>query len=142
MTAPIGLCIAGHVVCAALAGSATEPSAPGQTKRPKQDYNSGEYLYRSFCASCHGESGGGDGPAAVTLKAPLADLTMIARRAGGVFPREEVTRIIAGSPFLPGHATEMPRWEKVLRSVEGDNDRAIRQRIDSLVKHLESIQRP
>jgi mono/diheme cytochrome c family protein len=45
---------------------------------PHQDYNSGEYLYRVFCASCHG--GAGDGSVAAILHVPPADLTAIARR--------------------------------------------------------------
>ena len=144
MTTRVGLCIAiaGLLFGAVLAGSTAEQSVSGQSKPPKQDSNSGQYLYRSFCASCHGESGRGDGPASVTLKAPLADLTMIAARAGGVFRREEVTRIVDGRQPMLSHDTEMPRWGQVLRSLEGDNDRAIRQRIDALVKYLESMQQP
>ena len=138
----VGLCIVGLLSGVVLAGSITEQPVKGQTKSPKQDYNSGEYLYRTFCASCHGESGHGDGPAAVTLRVPLADLTRIAARAGGAFPRDEVKRIVDGRQPVSGHDTEMPRWGRLLRSVEGDNDRAIQQRIDALVKHLESMQRP
>ena len=138
----VGLCIAGLLSGALLAGSIAEEPVSGQTKPPRQDYNSGEYLYRTFCASCHGEAGHGDGPAAVTLRATAPDLTRIAARAGGAFPREEIKRIVDGRQTLPGHDAEMPRWGRLLRSVEGDNDRAIQQRIDALVKHLESMQRP
>lgn len=142
MTTRVGVCLAGVLFGVVLAGSSAEPPVNGQTKPPRQDYNSGEYLYRTFCASCHGEAGHGDGPAAVTLKAPLADLTKIAARAGGAFPRDEVRRIVDGRQPVSGHDTEMPRWGRLFRSVEGDNDRAIQQRIDALVKHLESMQRP
>ena len=142
MATRVGLCIAGLLVGGMLAGSIAERSIAGQTKPPKQDVNSGEYSYRTFCASCHGESGRGDGPAAATLKASLADLTRLAARAEGDFPRDEVTRIVDGRQSLPGHNPEMPRWGRVLRSVEGDNDGAIQQRIEALVKHLEFIQRP
>ena len=112
-----------------------------QDRAPKQDYNSGEYLYRSFCASCHGESGRGDGPAVPTLRHPATDLTQLAARAGGTFPRDQVTRIIDGRDAVAAHDTpDMPRWGKVLRQLEGD-ERTGQRRIEALVKHLESIQR-
>lgn len=114
---------------------------PAQDRAPKQEYNSGEYLYRTFCASCHGESGRGDGPAARTLPHPATDLTLLAIRAGGMFPRDEITRIIDGRDAVPAHDTpDMPRWGKVLRQLEGD-ERATQRRIEALVKQLESIQR-
>lgn len=142
MATGVARCIAAMMVIGAVLFGSTNESAAGQTKPPKQDYNSGAYLYRTFCASCHGESGHGDGPAAATLTTPLADLTKIAARAGGSFPRDQVTRMVDGRTALPGHHAEMPKWGQVLRSVEGDSDRVIQQRIDALVKHLEAIQRP
>jgi mono/diheme cytochrome c family protein len=123
------------VVPGAVAGRSAQPT-------PKPDYNSGDYLYRTFCASCHGESGRGDGPAAPILQQPLSDLTTMTKRAGGLFPRDRVRGIIDGREPVAGHDNpEMPKWGRVLRSIEGNDDRLIRQRIDALVKHLESIQR-
>ena len=142
MTIRASLCFAGLLSGVLLAGSIGDQRVSAQTKPPKQDYNSGEYLYRTFCASCHGDAGHGDGPAAVALRAPLPDLTRVTARAGGAFPRENIRRIVDGRQPVPGHDIEMPRWGRVLRSVEGDNDRAIQQRIDALVKHVESMQRP
>lgn len=116
-----------------LAGNQDKPATP--------DYNSGEYLYRTFCASCHGESGRGGGPATGTLRQPASDLTLLAARAGGLFPRAEVTRIVDGRQPVAAHDTpDMPPWGKVLSQLEGD-ERASQRRIDALVRYLESIQR-
>ena len=125
--------LAAAVVCAlGLAWSQDQPA--------KQDYNSGEYLYRMFCATCHGESGRGDGPAVGRLRRRPSDLTLIAARAGGLFPRVEVTRIVDGRQPVAAHDTPaMARWGKVLGQLEADEPTGQR-RIDALVKHLESIQ--
>src|SRR5262245_63298397 len=73
----------------ALARQARRGAAP-----PRQDYTSGEYLYRAFCASCHGPQGAGDGVVASTLRVPPPNLTTIALRNGGEFPAEQVSGTI------------------------------------------------
>ena len=95
--------------------------------------------YRTHCASCHGQTGRGDGPAASTFQKPLPDLATLSSRAGGQFPRAEVTRIIDGRQrtHAPG---DMPAWGRVMQSLEGD-DRVAQQRIEAVVTYLESIQR-
>jgi mono/diheme cytochrome c family protein len=42
--------------------------------------SAGETLYLSHCASCHGDQGQGDGPAAASLRPPPANLSWVARR--------------------------------------------------------------
>jgi mono/diheme cytochrome c family protein len=114
--------------------------ASNQERQPKPDYDSGEYLFRTHCASCHGQSGRGDGPAATTFQRSLSDLTTLTLRAGGNFPRAEVTRVVNGQQKTTGHAPgDMPEWGRVLRSLEGD-DRTARRQIDAIVRHLESMQ--
>jgi mono/diheme cytochrome c family protein len=113
----------------------------GQVRPPPQDYTSGPYLYRTFCASCHGESGKGDGPMADHLRQRPPDLGTIALGRGGVFPRSEVSSIIDGRKPVPGHGSaDMPVWGDVLRATQGHDDAIIRRRIDALVMHLMSIQ--
>lgn len=134
------LWIGGLLFGVALAGSTTE-TAVDQWQPLRQDYSSGPYLYRVFCASCHGESGKGDGPVADLVRPRPSDLTAIAARRRGMFPRDEVFAIIDGRTRIPGHGSrEMPVWGDVLRASEGDDEAIIRKRIDALVKHLEPIQ--
>lgn len=117
-------------------------SRPEQSQPPKEDYDSGAYLFKTFCASCHGEDGRGQGPASPALRVPATDLTTIRARAGGVFPRDTLIKVIDGRESIAPHfAGEMPVWGRALRSIEGDDERAIRRRVSTLVDHLETLQR-
>jgi len=104
----------------------------------------GEELFRQYCASCHGEKGTGNGPMAAYLTVQPADLTRIAERRDGTFPREQVTRIIAGEENPPGHGTRtMPVWgERLQEGVIGSvrKPAVARGRIAFLVDYLESLQ--
>jgi mono/diheme cytochrome c family protein len=128
-------CIAGFVLPAIILSA--------QAQEPRRDPNSGESLYRAYCASCHGTLGRGDGPAASTLMATLPDLSTIARRHNSVFPRDEITRIIDGRAPLPGHQRgEMPVWGTILNRMEARDERAVQARVNALVSHLETLQGP
>lgn len=71
------------------------------------------------CTTCHGDSGKGDGPMAKMLLKPPADLTLIAKNNGGVFPFWRVYNIIAGKDTVPGHETfQMPDFWKRYRGEE------------------------
>ena len=107
----------------------------------REDYNSGAYLYRAFCASCHGETGRGDGPVADLGPRP-SDLTRLSATHGGVFPRADVRAALDGTRPLPGHQTSaMPKWREVLRQTERVDERTLNARIDGLVSHIESLQK-
>ena len=115
--------------------------AHAQVRRPPVDHQSGAYLFRVFCISCHGETGHGDGPVADLLKQPPGDLTRLARGEGGIFPRERVIRKIDGRLTVPAHGpSEMPIWGDALKITEGRDERIVRQRIEAITSHLESIQ--
>ena len=127
------------LVMAAVLG-AVQPSS-GQTKAPRVDQQSGPYLFRVFCASCHGGTGKGDGPVADLLRQPPGDLTQIARRSGGNFPRDAVIRTIDGRTLVPAHGTrEMPIWGDRLKITEGQGEKVIQERIAAIASHLESLQ--
>ena len=118
---------------------AASASAPQQAER--EDYNSGQYLYRVYCASCHGDTGRGDGPVADLGPRP-ADLTRLTAKQGGVFPRADVRATLDGTRPLPGHRTgAMPNWRETLRRTERLDERTLNLRIDALVSHIESLQR-
>ena len=56
----------------------------------------GRQLFVKYCASCHGTSARGDGPAAEALRVKPADLTQFAARNSGLFPVERTRRMIDG----------------------------------------------
>ena len=139
MRSSLAIGVMGALVTAAALG-AMQP-ASGQKPKPRVDPQSGPYLYRVFCASCHGETGKGDGPVADLLKRPPGDLTQIARRAGGNFPRDAVIRTIDGRTLVPAHGPrEMPIWGDRLKITEGQSEKVIQDRIAAIASHLESLQ--
>lgn len=50
----------------------------------------GRASYSDMCAGCHGNDGRGDGPNAGHLAVHPADLTIIAAKNGGIFPRVDI----------------------------------------------------
>lgn len=73
--------------------------------------STGRDLFVGYCASCHGEQGTGDGPVAPSLVKPPADLTTLAKRAGGRFDGHAVMSVIDGRSEVAAHGPrEMPVW--------------------------------
>jgi mono/diheme cytochrome c family protein len=99
-------------------------------------------VFRTYCAACHGTSARGDGPLADSMRRRPADLTEIAQRNGGTFPSGVVYRTIDGRQPLRGHGgPDMPVWgDAFKRSVETTTEEGVRNKIESLVLYLESIQ--
>lgn len=102
----------------------------------------GSDLFRTYCATCHGEGAKGDGPLASMLKVRPADLTVFAKNNGGTYPAEMVGRIIDGRKQVDGHGgKDMPVWGDAFKEATGGSDEAaIKARIDALVRYLEGIQ--
>jgi mono/diheme cytochrome c family protein len=101
----------------------------------------GARLYRTYCATCHGTSGRGDGPMADQLRTPPSDLTKFAAQNKGVFPIERVRAIVDGRGVRAHGADEMPVWGDAFRSApEGLTPQAAQARIDAIVRYLQSIQ--
>jgi hypothetical protein len=71
-----------------------------------------------------------------------ADLTTIATRRGGVFPREEMIRIVDGRQMITSHRRDMPQWGAMLQPVEDRDEVLIRRRIEAMVDYLQAIQTP
>jgi len=107
---------------------------------------SGKDLYERFCSSCHGAEGRGNGPVAGSFKVEVPDLTLIARRAGNVYPRERVIRIIDGRHIIGAHGSRtMPVWGEDLSRLEignPDAERATRIVIDRLADYVGQLQKP
>lgn len=123
------------------ADSGTSLVQSGTTSSAQQK-TTGQYFFRTYCASCHGTSGMGDGPLASSMRRRPANLTEIAKRNGGVFPSDLVFRVIDGRQPVRGHGgSDMPVWgDAFRRSLEGTDEASVRQKIQDLVAYLESIQ--
>jgi mono/diheme cytochrome c family protein len=102
----------------------------------------GGALYKTYCASCHGATARGTGPIAVFLRVAPADLTQIAKRNKGVFPEDQVYRIIDGRQAVKTHGdSQMPVWgDAFAKSIGGGDEKAVVEKIRALVAYLASIQ--
>ncbi len=103
---------------------------------------SGDSLFKTYCASCHGPSAKGDGPLADHLRIRPPDLTLFAKRNAGKFATDKVERIIDGRAPVKGHGgSDMPVWgDAFKRSSEGYSEAAVKARIKALVEYLEGLQ--
>ncbi len=102
----------------------------------------GSDLYKTYCATCHGSSGKGDGPLAEHLRFRPPDLTVIAKKNGSEYPTDKVHRIIDGRNPVKGHGgPDMPVWGDAFKNVRDGYDEAkVKQRITALVDFLRTIQ--
>jgi len=109
---------------------------------------SGAQEYRDNCARCHGSGAKGNGPDANEKPGYRSvDLTRIAKRHGGRFPRQEIYDVIDGGKRLPEHYnfnSPMPLWglSFQLRGKEysDESEAAVKRRINALLDYLDSIQ--
>ena len=113
-----------------------DQAAPTRATEP----TSGAQLFRTHCASCHGENATGTGPISAQLRTAVPDLTTFSARNGGMFPAERVRQMIEGRGPAAHGDRSMPVWGDVFRR-QTDADAAAAMRIDSIVTFLRSIQR-
>ena len=115
--------------------------APSQNAASPAAIAEGAELFKTYCASCHGEQARGNGPLAERLRHAPPDLTTFTARNGGVFPSARVHRIIDGRDVASHGDREMPVWGDAFRtSRAGFTADAVKRRIEALVKYLEAIQ--
>jgi mono/diheme cytochrome c family protein len=128
----------------ALGWSALPARAAQVAPRPEEPAAawSGEALFKTYCATCHGPSAKGDGPLAGHLRFRPPDLTLFAKRNGGKFAAEKVGRIIDGRDPVKGHGgPDMPVWGDAFKGAhEGYSEASVKARIKALVEFLEGLQ--
>lgn len=103
--------------------------------------------FAAFCSSCHGMGAKGDGPMAAGLTKRPADLTRLARRNDGEFPKLRVMAKIWGYTGGKGGAAIMPDFGALLDSplVPYDAGDGIESptplRLVQLAEYVESLQK-
>ncbi len=109
----------------------------------------GRVTFRSYCSSCHGVEGTGNGNLAQYLTVSPADLTLLSRDNNGDFPAERVRQTIDGHQAVRGHGSrEMPVWGEVFQdslseqapTPEETGEERAGRKIAELVLYLETIQ--
>ncbi len=130
-----------YALAALLAGSEV---AAQESPRPRKDAVGaavGATVYRTFCASCHGTTGKGDGPMARELKSRVPDITQLRKNNRGEYPFERVLQTVDGRAYLKGHGADMPVWGDSFRKTREDYDDArVKERITQLVLFIETLQ--
>ena len=112
----------------------------------------GKEEFESKCATCHGVSGKGDGPQSQILDRKPADLTILSKSNGGVFPTQRVHGIIDGRLEVAAHGPRaMPIWGREFQvNVPDLPDKAtglfdfrettVHNKIQALIDYLVSLQ--
>ena len=103
----------------------------------RESIPSGEALYRRNCASCHGVSGRGDGPAAPSLTVRPTDLTQIHMSV------QDLMQVIDGRTAVQAHgSSEMPVWGEVFEQIHLDGEHAKRialLEVQALAEHTAQL---
>jgi mono/diheme cytochrome c family protein len=137
LIAGAALVFAGSLISAAA-------TAQGTAQAPVQQRTmfSGKSLYTTYCATCHGTEGKGNGPFASSMKKRPADLTQLAKQNQGTYPAERVAKTIDGRENAGAHGySDMPVWGDAFSKTREDNSpEAVREKIDALVRHIETLQ--
>jgi mono/diheme cytochrome c family protein len=139
--------VLGGAVVGLTGGTALAQVAMG----PSGILTSGKLEFRQYCAQCHGMSGVGNGPVAPSLKKKPANLTLLSKNNGGVFPEKEVRDYIDGTKTAAAHGTrEMPIWGNAFRLRQasegagtggaGLTEAQVNSKINMLVNYVKSIQ--
>ncbi len=101
---------------------------------------SGQQMFATYCAVCHGATGKGDGPAVAALKKSPGDLTKLAMNNHGKFPEDRVVVTIAGQTGIAAHGSaDMPIWGDLFKSI-GSDASLTKLRISNLTGYVKSIQ--
>jgi mono/diheme cytochrome c family protein len=80
------------------------------------DAEKGKQVYSQYCATCHGPSGKGDGPAAAALNPKPRDFTD--KSLMGSLTDEHLFKVIQRGGAAVGKSSMMPPWGSALK----DND--------------------
>ena len=121
-------------------------SAVAQEQIGKQEFD-------QRCAVCHGADGRGDGPMAESFTTMPANLTVLSKNNGGVYPFSQVYEAIDGRRKIAAHGTsQMPLWGRYFMDtvrqegmqdptpLEEQESKIVQGRILSLVYYLYTLQ--
>tara|TARA_R100000655_G_scaffold56192_1_gene94335 strand:- start:7675 stop:8088 length:414 start_codon:yes stop_codon:yes gene_type:complete len=112
----------------------------------KPEVPDGAKFYAENCVSCHGVSGKGTGALGANLDPAPADLSLLARKNDGDFPRAWALSYIYGHPEQPNMERAMPQFGRTMAhdtvpvEINGILTPTPRD-LAGLLVYLESIQR-
>ncbi|HZP23078.1 MAG TPA: c-type cytochrome [Terriglobales bacterium] len=140
----LGVALAAHAGAGARAAASETQAGRTEIKNVPAGYTnptSGRQMFDAYCASCHGQGGKGNGPAARALKNVPADLTQLAARNNGTFPEAHVAQVIRGDMMMVAHGSkEMPIWGPVFLYLEQHDPATAQLRVRNLARYIEGMQ--
>jgi mono/diheme cytochrome c family protein len=129
------------VVVAASVACASQGSSKVTIPVGKTSPTSGQQMFTSYCAPCHGVDGRGHGPVAPALKIPPADLGLLSWGNHGKFPDTHVVSVLQNGSDLPAHGTAlMPVWGPIFGKMNTTSQQEKLLRISNLSRYLETLQ--
>ncbi len=103
---------------------------------------SGKQMYTSYCASCHGVDGRGNGPVAAELKVAPADLTVLSKEHNGKYPSAHVMAVLHFGTETSAHGTaEMPIWGPIFGNMDHGTSQDVETlRVSNLARYVQALQ--
>ncbi len=140
--ATLGILVGALISGGRAGGQSQAPDKDAQAQGIAHTYSlAGPEMYKTWCASCHGLDGKGNGPVAGALKKAPTNLTQLSKKNAGKFPADHVREYIDGrGKANPAHGTrEMPVWGEALASIDASAV-GISFRVNTLTSYLETLQ--
>ena len=106
----------------------------------------GKNDFVTYCGSCHGSNGKGDGPIVHFLERKPPNLTLLSKNNSGTYPFERIWGVFDGSYVFAEHGTsEMPIWGyRFVQEAQQQNDSDIstkaRAKALNIILYLQVIQ--
>ncbi len=110
------------------------------------DAANGKQIYETYCATCHGLDGRGQGPMAAILLLQPPDLTVLTEKYDGEFPLFRVVTRIDGRDPLVSHGSPMPIFggffegQDTALKTDGGQPVLTSQPVADLVAYLREVQ--
>jgi mono/diheme cytochrome c family protein len=102
---------------------------------------SGQEMFNTYCATCHGKDGKGGGPAASALKVAPTDLTQLSLKNQEKFPEDLIFQVLTYGPSIAAHGSEeMPIWGDLFKTLNPGRRDMVQLRIVNLTSYIKSIQ--
>ena len=131
----------GVAVVAALSKVCAQGKSAQKSAGRQPNLASGKQTFLKYCASCHGEDGKGNGPAAIALKPPPSDLTALSARHEGKYPAGYVAALVKFGRSLAAHGSlDMPVWGSRFKELDPVRDPTGQLHVDDVVAYIGSLQ--
>ena len=139
MTARNALLLGVFVLGVVGAGITTEARSLQAPRPAGTAVDRGHATFKEECAVCHGDQGKGTASTSPDHPAP-PDLTILARKANGLFPAAHVEAVLKGTDPVAAHTPAMKGWLALFVAQADGSMAAADARVADLVQYLGSIQ--